>query len=430
MKRIKMILTLLLLVSMSFGAVSCKDTGSDILTDTVFTGQTETETSPRTDTSRPDDDITTGGFLTEGTDTRADCSDTAFTSVETMTEETTAAPITTSPTTTSPTTTSAVTSSATTTAKTTEADTDAPIEDIDVISRDLIAITDQKNQRISVYDLSYSDLNVKDALVWSWSPLDNKAVFTTASNYIGVTDARIRVYNGGYVVITCSAYTAYMISFPSGAKLWEKSLTSGSNPHAIELIPNGVIAIAASTAGTVTLYSTKTGKTASASLEDAHSVVWDETRQVLWAAGTTVLTAYKVGGTPEAPTLTEQTDLHMTLPEKTAHDLYPDYGSDGILWLTNSKGIFKIDVVNKTYTSAYDGADVISIKKAKSCGTAPNSGKVVISYPNGTDPERNWNTDTVTVFTPDGSGLYTKSELKIDNAYFYKVRVFCPDYFK
>lgn len=295
-----------------------------------------------------------------------------------------------------------------------------------------IAVTDQGSKKILVLDPKVLDWNNGDAIKWSWYPNDSNGFSTPTPGWRLPSDVKLRnsSFYGGQVMLVCDSdgFTA-IIPYPSGnTKKWSINLGVGPNPHAVELLPNGNIAIAASTGGWVRIYTSSQGPDSSKyvqyDLPGAHGVLWDPKLQVLWALGDKILTGLKIGGTADTPIIQEDSNLTTKLIVSGGHDLFPVYGDTDRLWVTMNAGVVQFVKSTKSWDVKYKGYDALNRSTVKSIGNHPKSNIVVQTRPNKTLYD--WATNTVDIFN---LGKKTTHEMRIrKSSAFYKARIWDPDY--
>ncbi|MFK7692465.1 DUF6528 family protein [Paenibacillus sp. HJGM_3] len=304
-----------------------------------------------------------------------------------------------------------------------------------------IAVTSQSADRILVFDPAATDWSEPKALKWSWQPTADNG-FDGLNRMWGLpTDAKVRtneVWGGQWMVFTDSSGLAGIIPYPQGdAKKW--GLAVGDNPHSAELLPNGNIAIAASTGGWVRVYASSQGssadKYAQYAMPGAHAVLWDPQRQVLWAAGDDALVSLRVAGSDAAPALEEAE--RIALPTKHAHAVEPVYGNPDRLWVASGSQVYQYVKSTKSFDSAYPGREAISRVGVKSIGNQP-SGEVVETVPDmakkppGGCKANNWCTETVDRFRPEGgqpgAGAWSRIGQTLSGEALYKARILNPNY--
>lgn len=279
----------------------------------------------------------------------------------------------------------------------------------------LIALTNQGDSQLEVYDISDSTLD-KSALVWAYKlPYEN------------IAGAKLRYSKtyGDVALAVCGSSYGCMVSYPEGKLLWSTN-SAAKNPHSIELMPNGVIAIASSDGDEVRFF-TPSGEepVAAKSLEDAHGVLWDEKNQVLWAVGGNVLTAYNVVLNADGSvSVTEDANRSITIPAHSAHDLAPVYGNTDELWITCGSNVFRFNKTSRKFYTNYVGNRTINVTSVKGIGNF-DDGSVVFIYPDG--EYRNWTSSSI-VFSKYSDGVMLSEVLKSLTGHFYKVRVWDSRY--
>jgi Family of unknown function (DUF6528) len=190
---------------------------------------------------------------------------------------------------------------------------------------DLIAVADQAdsidkypdgrpaNEVLIFRQGAYASGTLKNsAVVWRW-----KAPETTAWTHL--SDVKFRTDSNGVrvVLVTASGGNVASINYATHRIIWQAH--PGGNPHAIELLPNGAVAVADST-GHIYYYPYGWHRWSERiSLDGAHGVLYNDGR--LWALGGHQLNQY---------------DIHRTYLKKYSgsitgfsggHDLSPIYGT-------------------------------------------------------------------------------------------------------
>ncbi|MBO9604850.1 MAG: sugar phosphate isomerase/epimerase [Paenibacillaceae bacterium] len=295
-----------------------------------------------------------------------------------------------------------------------------------------IAVTDQASGAILVFDPQAADWNDDSAILWSWRPEAANGFPAGGAGWGLPTDAKWRrndVYGGEWMVICDSNGLAALVSYPAGQRKWSRQV--GGNPHAAELLPDGNVAVAASHGGWVRVYAARRGADADVCaaypLEGAHGVLWDPSRELLWAIGDDELIALRMIGTPFAPAVEKAEGYGGPLPSFGGHDLYPVFGDDRLLWVTTEAGAYQFDKASGTFAqpAAYD--DALKRRFVKSIGSQPADGRLIETVPDAEKRPQGdctlypWCTDTVDCFRPPGKRTRT-------GAAFYKARVWCPAY--
>lgn len=290
-----------------------------------------------------------------------------------------------------------------------------------------IALADQLNASIAVYDLSAGD----PVLRYEFKPQASKG-FSLKGYGNRVDEARLRYSEkwGTYIMLfTSSSGYCAVASYPGEECLWQAEL-GGTSPHSIEYLPNGMVAIASSGGGSiekgfVRIYSAQKKNDAGYAeqqLTSAHAVLWDETREVLWAMGNTAIVAYEIGDDPAKPSM-KKIAAYGCNDMKGGHDLSAIVGNDDQVWVGGSF-VRIFDKTTGTIIDNYPGASQISA----------GSVKCICSFPDGdaaltvaTKVYADHNTDRFKLFSFEGDAVTMKTHV-FDGRAFYKARAFFADY--
>jgi len=204
-----------------------------------------------------------------------------------------------------------------------------------------------------------------------------------------------------------------MVPYPSGdGAYWAADVGRSENPHSIEILPDGNIAVAASTGSWVRVYTASQGRgsTAYAELElpGAHGVVWDSTRELLWASADHEVVGLEIGGTPAVPTITER--VRYPLPTSWGHDLTPIAGDPDHLWVATGSAVYLLDLETGEYATDYPGAETVNVPGIKAVSTNPATGQLLTTRNELGNP-CTWCTDTVRLHVPTDSRTLAGGEI-------------------
>ena len=290
-----------------------------------------------------------------------------------------------------------------------------------------IALADQMNASLAVYDLSSGEAVLK----YEFVPQTSKG-FSLKGYAHRIDEARLRYSEkwSTYVMLfTSSSGYCGVASYPAEECLFEAEL-GGTSPHSIEYLPNGMVAIASSggsdsTKGFIRVYSAgnkKDTKYAEKLLDGAHAVLWDETREILWAMGYSDIVAYEIGNDPAAPSMTKIASYGCD-DMKGGHDFSAISGDADRVWVGGSfVGIF--DKTTGKIDKNYAGSEQIST----------SSVKCICSFPDGdaaltvaTKVYADHDTDRFKLFSFEGSKATAKT-YTFDGRAFYKARAFLAEY--
>lgn len=280
-----------------------------------------------------------------------------------------------------------------------------------------IAVTDQGNSRVEIFDLSKGDLS-SGSCVWSH--------FYSAYN---IADTRLRNYLGKETVFAAygSAY-ASAVDLETGKTVWETS-QAANNPHAAELIPAGgevyVTAVASSAGSEIRFFlMPETSVSARVVFEDAHGLLWDPSLSVLWAQGRNVLTAYEIGVSGHRVTVKERENLRAEIPSDWAHDLQPSYADPDKLIVTTGSSVYLYSKSEKVFLTDYPGSEYLCREDVKGAGIFKD-GSIVYTVPDG--KFKSWTGMTVG-FVFARSGQLLPTGVSSPDGHYYKVRALYSEY--
>lgn len=303
------------------------------------------------------------------------------------------------------------------------------------VMEDKVFVTDYRNERIVVYDLSRvgEDGNLDGAEVW-----ELKNAYSPAIKYREDT-----VF--GDVVLHTADYTPSIVEYRSQRILWCAPEVAGAGVHSIEMLPSGNVVTACTTDGMVRIFNSANGVKSGESvrytsyydLPGAHGVLWDPKYECLWALGTEDLIAYRVkdlqDGTQALELIPERC---VKLPgiSRGGHDLSADLTDSRYLWITSSK-VLRFDKETGTFSEQYENSLTLNQDGVKGFGNNLNRhyfftrAKGDGAWTAKGNP--NWTTDTIHYgYWIPWKGtlrLYMKECVSQKSA-FYKVRVFYGKY--
>jgi hypothetical protein len=288
-----------------------------------------------------------------------------------------------------------------------------------------VIVTDQASRQVLVLDSARSTWDTAEdpsGVLWSFSPDGDPryADLNPGASWTNVSDAKVRSFRGEtYVMANASGGMAAVVAYPSGEPYWAAD-TGRTNLHSIEMLPDGNVAVTASTAGFVRLYAASQGPRATTyaeyELKGGHGLQWDPQRRVLWALGDDYLVALRVGGTSAAPELTE---VHrVSLPTYGGHDLDQVASRPDRLWVTTNSHVYQYSKSHDRFVRDFPGAGAIDRSGVKSVGDAPLTRQVLSIGPEPGHP-CTWCSTTVQTDRP--AGEYTL----VDGA-MYKARWWVP----
>jgi hypothetical protein len=261
-----------------------------------------------------------------------------------------------------------------------------------------IVLADQSVNRVAIADIDSKQV------VWEWQPALSNVGANDVKWFTNMSDAK-PVYNNRYILANASAGGVALVRIADKKTVFYAYGGNG-NVHSAEVLPDGNIVIAASTGNYLMLFKTDTsaypysGYTKKITVTDAHNVVWDKKRQILWTASKNKLYAFTYNFNCTAPDLTLKDST--TLPASGSHDLFPLYGKDS-LWLSTSSKVWAINLGNKAVT------EQSALPRVKSVSSGPGEKYPAILL-QSIDTDKQWYNDKV--IDMKGNTIYQLSGLK------------------
>jgi len=304
----------------------------------------------------------------------------------------------------------------------------------------LVAITDQKNGKIVVLDLSKENPAAASSVVWQWKASKSDMNFTGGSH---LDDVKLRevyggLFNGTVVGVTTSGGLVAVVEYPSGKCLFNAN-ASGWGPHDIEILPNGLVAVALSGNGNASKSSIRIYRASSKydteyvelSINSGHGILWDPQWNVLWGLGGTELNAYEVGGSPSTkPTLTKKSGMGAS-KFSGGHCLAPVYGNTDRLWISTGTSVLQFSKSENKIYYDYPEKLAVSVASVKGVGSFAN-GCVVscVADKNNATASHNSNVLRLAYYRvwSDGTRELKTKKITFPDRDFYKVRVFDANY--
>ncbi|MFD5466391.1 DUF6528 family protein [Kitasatospora sp. NPDC127059] len=272
-----------------------------------------------------------------------------------------------------------------------------------------VVVADQGSRRVFVLQSAEELMAYQGPdrlpVVWSWSAdrAPDLADLAVDRSWSLVDEAKSRIRQGRrYLLTTASGGLAAVVETATGRTYWAADLGPGVNPHSIELLPDGDVAVVAA-AGWVRLYAASQGPRATAyaefGLPGAHGVLWDGRSGLLWVLGDEALVGLRVGGSPAAPTLTAVRTA--PLPGRGGHDLAPVLAEPGRFWLSTLRGLWRYDPAADRFT-AVRLADPAAERDVKSIGDEPGTGRLLTVAPDHS-AACDWCTSVIRLHRPEGA---------------------------
>lgn len=268
-----------------------------------------------------------------------------------------------------------------------------------------IVVTDQASDQIIVLDADPAGW-ISGAPKWAWKPTAEEGLGDLTDNWGLPDEAKLRHHHGRRYLLTTDSYgLAAVIPYPSGDGFyWAADVGRAANAHSIELLPDGNVAVTASTGGWIRVYAASQGRRSTTytqlPLAGAHGAVWDPTVRLLWALGDHELVGLRIGGTRSEPRLSRA--VTHRLPTDWGHDLQLVPGRPDRLWVTTGSRVYQVDKASGVFHSDYPGAATIDVAGIKSITTDPATGQVITTKTEPGNP-CTWCTSTVRMHLPADS---------------------------
>ncbi|MDF9828242.1 hypothetical protein M2447_002360 [Ereboglobus sp. PH5-10] len=331
---------------------------------------------------------------------------------------------------------------------------------------DCIAISNTAEKSVEIHNYNDTTWDASTRL-WQFKPVPELGFSPDAIKAMGagVGDLKLRNTTGfpGKAASACAVqggrWLAVVAHEPAGnhvkgQKLWEKIYPPAEDPnnHAVELLPNGNLAVAGTgqrrpgKGNWVRIYNTSnpavTDDYAEAPLYAAHALLWDPAYNILWAGGTIHIEgkewhgifAYIIGGTRERPTITEDVSKRSIRPRgaspnglKWPHDLSPDFDDINKLWYADHSGVYVYNKTEKTFTPAPGDARRFDGVNIKSAGKLPGkNGKIIVTESSNKPGPCRYTTNTVSFYDPATGDLsFTRTTPACT---IYRARIWSPRY--
>ncbi|MCB0665107.1 MAG: hypothetical protein KDC80_04760 [Saprospiraceae bacterium] len=266
---------------------------------------------------------------------------------------------------------------------------------------------DQAGDQIILFDaIPDNDGLVQGDPVWNFAP-DFRP-----------TDAKRVDQNDRISVLVASHGAIYEVPFDHKSKVvWAPTYTSC---HSVEKLPDGNLISASSNDHQLTIHFNpqpdgeriKLTSTSDLRFETAHGVVYDRSRNCLWAIGQVLGKFTYIPG--ETPRIELAETWELPYNHTDGHDLFPL--PNGNLLITTHEGVLELPMGNFS-----DAIIHSNLKNVKSAG-ADEHGHLYITDPTDIKSYETWQTDSIL-------NLANGMVLKRPGARFYKVRPWLPNSF-
>ena len=259
-----------------------------------------------------------------------------------------------------------------------------------------------------------SDWNKPESVIWRWVPSESPEIAKDHVSWFGHPSECKPVYGTSHLLTVASGGGVALVRFSDKKVLFYAM--PGGNPHSAAILPDGNIITASSTGNYLKLFVVPSNFTGPNNVvcktipfEDAHGLVWDNARQILWALGGNTLAGFYYRGEKENPSL--EKFFNLTLPDelKGGHDLYSIAEHD-YLFVTGNQGVGLFDPQTRQVSV------IAKVPGIKSLSLLPGGTLLVLQ------PREKWWAESLFYLnrqlTPAGT---------LAKARFYKARWWIPD---
>ncbi|MGC9437693.1 DUF6528 family protein [Streptomyces sp. WG5] len=264
-----------------------------------------------------------------------------------------------------------------------------------------LLVGDQKSRRVFLLDSATAtwDPSADPAPVrWEFTPEGDSRYsdLDPGRSWTYVSEVKCRTWQGKTYLLTTASYGfAAVVEYPGKNRYWAARVTDAAgtelaNPHSIELLPGGNVAVALSGSNEVRLYAASRSPYAteftSVPLTSAHGVHWDPATEMLWAVGHGQLAAYTLSGPASEQTLVRSyvIDLPELRPGRApgGHDLNAVAGEPDLFWVSTTDGLLQYSKSRRQfapYTASSCAGTLANVKAVSNVGrtvalTAPDGG--------------------------------------------------------
>lgn len=239
-----------------------------------------------------------------------------------------------------------------------------PYKPLTALPAKSFVLTEQARTAIIILDAATQHV------IWEWTPVEAKIPAGFQKWFVNPSEAK-PVYNNKYILMTASGGAVALIRIADKKLMFYANC--GANPHSAEILPDGNIVTAESRKGEINTFVVDTVKVLgtkanTVKIGNAHNVVWDATRESLYATGSlsggnTAVFRFKYNNDAAHPKLVNQKRIYTFENDTDGHDLYPVAGEEGKLWLTTANAVYKIDTSSEEVAcdKIYDMPNIKSV---------------------------------------------------------------------
>ena len=273
-----------------------------------------------------------------------------------------------------------------------------------------IVATEQAGPRIVMID---GRPGAGTDFIWDWNPAEDPGIAAKDLESFGyVSECKPRE-DGRTVLVAASCGAFASVDVPSRRVRWYGY--AGENPHSIDVLPDGRVAVVSSTGNKLTITDVSEHpfepelqpQVRALEIEGGHGVHWDAARNCLWALGYYRLYKLAYDSTAMAVSVVATYDYTEVCRNAGGHDLLPD--GQGGYYLTNGAMVFHFDPETEAFSPAR------LVRNVKAFSPSASRGDLY------TIPNESWWTDRLIVRDASGNERVIGP---FRNPMFYKARWF------
>jgi hypothetical protein len=212
--------------------------------------------------------------------------------------------------------------------------------------------------------------------VWTWTPETSKGMPAELVHNFSTIDECKPASGGSELLVTSSHDAVAIVSRQTGDTLFSANV---KNAHSAVLLPDHLVAVASSDAadGTgdrIVFFDRRVSnvRLAELPLHAAHGLVWDGSRQVIWADGFDQLVNVRVSRDPGGAVHVSFVKIY-SLPESTGHDFRMSLDCS-TLYVSTTHHAYEFPIAREKFESYGPLADLLDLK---SFSVDPQSGQIV-----------------------------------------------------
>ncbi len=278
-------------------------------------------------------------------------------------------------------------------------------------------------QRQNSFMMFRENRNWNRDIEWYWDYGFGENILPTHLQWFANPSEAKYVLNGSHLLGCFSSGAVVLIRIADKDLVFYAYQGVGSNPHSVEILPDGNIVCSSSWDSKLSVYSRHENivffdggmlNRSDIHMNSAHGVIWDKKREILWAIGMDSLVSFEYNFDKRDPALIRSKGY--LLPDRGGHDLSAVPGKDA-LYLTTENGIWVFDIPGADFDRFEPGP---RMKNVKSISQAVEGGEIILIK-----ATERWYSNTIQVagkrkhYSRKGARFY-KARWWAENAFSYE----------